>query len=79
VTGNRFAAFEHGAGRMAIEDDDNKPRKKITHEIGQDLSLLSVEELTERIALMAAEIERLQAAAAKKRASKEAADSFFKT
>jgi uncharacterized small protein (DUF1192 family) len=64
---------------MAIEDDDNKPRKKITHEIGQDLSLLSVEELTERIALMAAEIERLQAAAAKKRASKEAADSFFKS
>ena len=36
---------------MATEDDD-KPRKKITHEIGQDLSLLSVEELTERIALM---------------------------
>ena len=33
---------------MAIEDDD-KPRKKISHEIGQDLSLLSVEELTERI------------------------------
>jgi uncharacterized small protein (DUF1192 family) len=45
---------------MAIEDDD-KPRKKITHEIGQDLSLLSVEELTERIALMNSEIERLQA------------------
>ena len=36
---------------MATEDDD-KPRKKVTHEIGQDLSLLSVEELTERIALM---------------------------
>ena len=47
---------------MAIEDDD-KPRKKITHEIGQDLSLLSVEELTERIALMNSEIERLQQAA----------------
>ena len=41
---------------MAIEDDD-KPRKKITHEIGQDLSLLSVEELTERIALMNSEID----------------------
>ena len=64
---------------MAIEDDDNKPRKKITHEIGQDLSLLSVEELTERIALMTSEIERLQAAAAKKRASKQAAGSFFKS
>ena len=63
---------------MAIEDDD-KPRKKITHEIGQDLSLLSVEELTERIALMNAEIERLQEAVAKKRASKDAADSLFKT
>jgi uncharacterized small protein (DUF1192 family) len=64
--------------RMAIEDDD-KPRKKVTHEIGQDLSLLSVEELAERIALMQQEIERLQAAATKKRASKDAANSFFKT
>jgi uncharacterized small protein (DUF1192 family) len=63
---------------MATEDDD-KPRKKITHEIGQDLSLLSVEELTERIALMNAEIERLQQAAAKKRASKDAANNFFKS
>jgi uncharacterized small protein (DUF1192 family) len=64
--------------RMAIEDDD-KPRKKITHEIGQDLSLLSVEELTERIALMNSEIERLQQAVTKKRSSKDAADSFFKS
>ena len=63
---------------MAIEDDD-RPRKKITHEIGQDLSLLSVEELTERIALLNAEIERLQQAAAKKRASKDAANSIFRS
>ena len=63
---------------MAIEDDD-RPRKKVTHEIGQDLSLLSVEELTERMALMNSEIDRLQAAMARKRASKDAADSFFKT
>jgi uncharacterized small protein (DUF1192 family) len=63
---------------MAAEDDD-KPRKKVNHEIGQDLSLLSVEELTERIALMNSEIERLQAAMAKKRASKDAANSFFKS
>jgi uncharacterized small protein (DUF1192 family) len=64
--------------RMAIEDDD-KPRKKVTHEIGQDLSLLSVEELTERIALMNSEIERLQVVMSKKRASKDAANSFFKS
>jgi uncharacterized small protein (DUF1192 family) len=63
---------------MAIEDDD-RPRKKISHEIGQDLSLLSVEELTERVALLSSEIERLQAAAAKKRASKDAANSIFKS
>jgi uncharacterized small protein (DUF1192 family) len=64
--------------RMAIEDDD-KPRRKISHEIGQDLSLLSVEELNERISLLTSEIERLRAAATKKRASKEAANNFFKS
>jgi uncharacterized small protein (DUF1192 family) len=63
---------------MPIEDDD-RPKKKISHEIGQDLSLLSVEELTERIALMNSEIERLQAAMTRKRASRDAANSFFKT
>jgi uncharacterized small protein (DUF1192 family) len=63
---------------MPIEEDD-RPRKKVTHEIGQDLSLLSVEELTERIALLNSEIERLREAAAKKRASKDAAASFFKS
>ena len=40
---------------------------------------LSLEELTERIALLSGEIERLEAAAAKKRASKDAANSFFKS
>ena len=63
---------------MAIEDDD-RPGQKISHEIGQDLSLLSVEELAGRIALLTAEIERLQQAAAKKRSSKDAADRFFKS
>ena len=63
---------------MAIEDDD-KPRKKVTHEIGQDLALLSVGELNERVALLQAEIERLQAAAASKEASRNAADKFFKS
>ena len=63
---------------MAIEDYD-KPRKKITHEIGQDLYLLSVEELAERIALLNGEIERLKEAMTKKHSSKDAANSFFKT
>jgi len=63
---------------MAAEDDD-KPKKKVAHEMGQDLYLLSVEELTERIALMTDEIDRLKEAMAKKRASKDAAASFFKS
>ena len=63
---------------MAIEEDD-RPRKKVTHEIGQELSLLSVEELAERIALMTSEIERLQAAMTKKRASRDAANNVFKS
>jgi uncharacterized small protein (DUF1192 family) len=63
---------------MPSEDDD-RPRKKVSHEIGQDLSLLSVDELNERIALLSSEIERLRAAALKKAASKDAANSFFKS
>jgi uncharacterized small protein (DUF1192 family) len=65
--------------RMPAIEDDDRPRKKISHEIGQDLSLLSVEELNDRIALLTSEIDRLQAAATKKRASKDAANSFFKS
>ena len=60
-------------------DEDDRPKKKVTHEIGQDLSLLSVEELNERVALLTAEIARLQEAATKKRASKDAANTFFKS
>jgi len=63
---------------MAVEDDD-KPRKKISHEIGQDLSLLSVGDVEDRIAMLSAEIERLKADAAKKRASRDAANAFFKS
>ena len=63
---------------MAAEDDD-RPRKKITHEIGQDLYLLSAEDIEERIAMLAAEIERLKTDMAKKRESKDAASAFFKS
>jgi uncharacterized small protein (DUF1192 family) len=62
---------------MAMEDDD-RPRKKGSHEIGQDLSLLSVDELRERIALLQEEIARLEANMAQKHAKRSAADQFFK-
>jgi uncharacterized small protein (DUF1192 family) len=63
---------------MAAIDDDDKPKKKIAHEIGQDLSLLSVVELSQRVQLLHDEINRLEADMAQKRASRSAADHFFK-
>jgi uncharacterized small protein (DUF1192 family) len=63
---------------MPAIDPDELPKKKITHEMGQDLSLLSVAELSERIALLKDEIARLEAEKARKHASKSAADTFFK-
>lgn len=58
--------------------DDEPPKKKLAHEIGQDLALLSVEELLERIDLLKAEISRLEAAKSSKQASLTAANAFFK-
>jgi len=63
---------------MSIDDDD-RPRPKITHQLGQDLSLLSFDDLNERIAMLETEIERLKAEALRKRASRDAAASFFKS
>jgi uncharacterized small protein (DUF1192 family) len=63
---------------MAAIEEDDRPKKKIAHEIGQELALLSVEELNDRIALLNEEIARLQAALARKLASRSAADQFFK-
>jgi uncharacterized small protein (DUF1192 family) len=63
---------------MAAIDEDDRPKKKVAHEIGQELSLLSVEELGERVALMRDEIGRLEADMASKRAKRSAADAFFK-
>ena len=62
----------------AIPDDDDRPKKKITHEIGQALALLSVKELHERIALLKEEIVRLETSIASKQSSRNVADQFFK-
>jgi len=58
--------------------DDDRPGKPPVHEIGQDLSLLSVAELDERIALLTAEIARLAAAKEKKQGSRSAAEEVFR-
>jgi uncharacterized small protein (DUF1192 family) len=63
---------------MPAMDEDDRPKKKISHEIGQELALLSIGELEERIALLKEEITRLQAAIASKQGSRSVADQFFK-
>jgi len=63
---------------MAAIDPDDLPKKKISHELGQELALLSVGELAERIGLLKDEIARLEAEMTKKRASQNAAAAFFK-
>ena len=68
---------------MAREGDDPfgvaPPKKPATHEIGQPLDTLSVDELAERVGLLKAEITRLEEAKIAKQASKLAADAFFKS
>jgi uncharacterized small protein (DUF1192 family) len=63
---------------MPVVDEDDKPKKKVIHEIGQDLTLLSVEELGARVQLLHDEIKRIEADMSQKRASRAAADQFFK-
>ena len=62
---------------MSILEDEPK-KKPAAHELGADLSLLSVDELQERIDLLRQEIVRLEAEVASKEKSRNAAESFFR-
>ena len=63
---------------MPAMEDDDRPKKKVVHEIGQELILLSVAELQERILSLREEIARLEADITRKQASRSTADQFFK-
>jgi uncharacterized small protein (DUF1192 family) len=62
---------------MGIFDEEaaRVPRK---HEIGQDLSLLSVDELRHRIGMLEDEIARIEAELSAKGATKAAAEALFR-
>jgi uncharacterized small protein (DUF1192 family) len=63
--------------KEAIMDDEDisKPKR---HEVGMPIDTMSVEELTERIGLLEAEIARLRVAIEARGATRKAAESVFK-
>ena len=61
---------------MSFED---LPQKKPDIVVGENLDLLSVSELEQRVHALESEIARTRAAVADKQASKHAADAFFRT
>lgn len=62
---------------MALFDDEPLKLRRI-HEIGQDLSLLSVDELRERIGQLQAEIGRLEGELQAKGSTRQAAEALFR-
>ncbi|MDZ7928365.1 MAG: DUF1192 domain-containing protein [Agrobacterium sp.] len=63
---------------MSLFDDD-RPQKPVAHEIGSDLSLLSVDELSNRIELLQSEITRLEEERQRKSAGRLAAENLFRS
>lgn len=62
---------------MALFDDEPRKIARV-HEIGQDLALLSVGDLRERISQLQAEIARLEIELASKGETKAAAEALFR-
>jgi uncharacterized small protein (DUF1192 family) len=60
------------------EINDDRPRPKPTHALGEALDTVSIAEIDARIGLLREEISRLEAAREKKRAAQAAADAVFR-
>ena len=58
--------------------DDDEVKKPKGHEVGMNIETMSVDELTDRIALLENEISRLRAAIAARQKSRNDANSLFK-
>jgi uncharacterized small protein (DUF1192 family) len=64
--------------RRKMEDED-RPKPRPSHVIGENLDMVSLEELHLRVRLLEQEIARLNAEIKRKNASRRAADSVFKS
>lgn len=58
--------------------EEDRPAKKVSHEIGSDISALSAGELEARIRLLQDEIARLEAEVRAKTSSRSTAESLFR-
>ena len=59
-------------------EDEERPKRRVAHEVGMPIDTMSVEELSERIGLLEAEIARLRVAIAARQKTRSVADSLFK-
>lgn len=61
-----------------MDDEAQRGKKPVSHEVGMVLDALSVSELEQRIALLTEEIGRLEAAIAARGDTRKAAEAAFK-
>jgi uncharacterized small protein (DUF1192 family) len=60
-------------------EDEDRPKPKQVHVLGENLETISVEELRLRVNHLQMEISRLESEITRKLASRSAADAFFKS
>jgi uncharacterized small protein (DUF1192 family) len=61
-----------------MDTEEDRPKKRLDIVIGEDLAMMSVEELNRRIQTLEQEIQRYRTSIAEKRKSRSAANSVFK-
>jgi uncharacterized small protein (DUF1192 family) len=62
-----------------MREDEDFIKKAPVHQVGQDLSMLSIADLQERLLMLQAEMERVRNMVETKKLSQAQAASFFKT
>jgi uncharacterized small protein (DUF1192 family) len=72
--------MQHEGNARCIEmDNDEQPKPKHIHVLGENLEAISLDELQLRIGALAEEIQRIEAEVKRKQSSRVAADAFFKS
>ncbi len=78
ILSGKSGALSYGVNNRRLSMDDEEVSKPKRHEVGMPIDTMSVEELSERIGLLEAEIARLRAAIEARGATRKAADAVFK-